>query len=397
MTKINIKNNKTKIATTVVASLFIGLIILSPMTVLPYVSAQTNVMPSTPKLSSDQQTKLINIAMNVSGIKKWSSSGWEYVHTDWIGTQNPAQWTTAVIKLHLPLGKGNPPIQCTSSNGSWATVAINLATYNIEEANFPQTGVKYDCDHVQNAAVQLSPTSGPLIQGLPGFIIAQENDVATTNIYGSQASIFTPSYNSNIFNGIDMDQSISVLLNQKWTTGDFTQLGWTITHVVGCPGTGINANTADLGQVDTSTTGGSTCIFKIAKFTYTPGTNMLAQTLCNGGSNYVEQVTYGGQVFQSTTGILCSTHQNTDQDNNSVFFENKNTVASSNWSGDVTGTVQSSNAREFFSDGSIHNWTTSNPHQVYCGSTKANTVLSGSLAGNGIAKWQNLSTTPVEC
>src|SRR5207302_3704449 len=142
-----------------------------------------------------------------------------------------------------------------------------------------------------------------------------------------------------------MDQNISVLINQLWTTGAFTQLGWTITHTAGCPGSGINANTADLGWVDSSTTG-NFCINKIAMFTYTAGINMLSQTICNGGSNYVEQVTYNGHTFQRTTGLTCSTHQNTDQDNNSVFFENWNSVASSSWSGDITGTVQGSFARE---------------------------------------------------
>ncbi len=40
MTKINIKNNKTKTATTVLASLIVGLVLISPMTVLSNVSAQ---------------------------------------------------------------------------------------------------------------------------------------------------------------------------------------------------------------------------------------------------------------------------------------------------------------------------------------------------------------------
>ena len=125
----------------------------TPMQASAQNQAPVNTMPSTPQLSSDQQTRLLNIAMNVPEIKKWSSSGWEYVQTDFVGTQNPAQWTTAVINLHLPLGKGNPPIQCKASNGSWATIAIDLGTYTIKEAMYPQTGVNYDCNNVHNAPV----------------------------------------------------------------------------------------------------------------------------------------------------------------------------------------------------------------------------------------------------
>ncbi|MGE5599884.1 MAG: hypothetical protein ACM3UQ_00040, partial [Clostridiales bacterium] len=77
-----------------------------------------NAMPATPTLSSDQQSKLVSAAMSVPGVKKWSSSGWEFAGIDYIGTQNPPQWTTAVINLHLPYGKGNPPMQCSASNGS---------------------------------------------------------------------------------------------------------------------------------------------------------------------------------------------------------------------------------------------------------------------------------------
>lgn len=405
MTKINF--NKTKTAFLAIATIVL-------VAILPLVSQgiptqasaqnqpQANTMPPVPKLSADQQSKFINIAMNMPEIKQWSSSGWEYLETDWIGTQNPPQWTTAVIYLHLPLGKGNPPIQCTASNGSWASVAIDLGTYAIKGANYPKTGESYDCTRVHNSPVQ-SGTASPVQTSIapqvltffPGFVIAQENDVATSNIFGSSASIFTPSFSTNIYNV--MDENISVLLNQLWTTGAFTQLGWTITHVAGCAGSGINANSADIGWVDT-TAGTSTCINNIPTFTYTAGTNMLAQTLCNGGSNYVEQITYQGTTFQRTTGITCSTHQTTDQDNNSVFFENQNTVASSNWSGDVTGTVQASNAREFVNSiSNLQQWTTSNPHQVSCGGTQTNTVLSGSLASNGIAKWINLSTVPVGC
>jgi hypothetical protein len=355
--------------------------------------SQVNTMPATPTLSSDQQSRLINIAMSVSGVNKWSSSGWEFAGIDYIGTQNPAQWTTAVINLHLPYGKGNPPMQCSASNGSWASIAIDLATNTIREATFPKAGVNYECNTVHNGPV---PTSAaikgvsPLTGTQPAYVIAQENDVGLSNVFGSWANIQTPSFSSNIYN--DMDQNISVLINQLWTTGDFTQLGWTITKTAGCAGTGINTNSADLGFVDSSTKG-NYCIYNIPTFTYTAGINAYSQTLCNGGSTYTEQMTYNGVTWQHPTNISCSTHQNTNQDNNSVFFENLNTVTSSNWSGDVTGTVQSSGAKEIINS-NIQNWTTSNPHQVKCGGTQTNTVLTGSLAGNGVAKWQSLNTMP---
>src|SRR5438876_12062638 len=89
------ENNRTKTALLAIAGIvLVGILPLVSQSIPTPASAQNqpqaNTMPPVPILSPDQQTKLINIAMNVPEIKKWSSSSWEYVQTDWVGTQNPA-------------------------------------------------------------------------------------------------------------------------------------------------------------------------------------------------------------------------------------------------------------------------------------------------------------------
>ncbi|MDE2589283.1 MAG: hypothetical protein KGL95_06420 [Patescibacteria group bacterium] len=411
--------SKQRIYMTVV-SVILSTMITSPMFTVTANAATTGsgtvpYFPPTPKLSKTQLNTLIGLAMSVPGIQKWSSSGWQYAYTDFSGPTNPAEWTTAIVHLHLPLGKGNPPIQCTASNGSWASVVINLKTLAIQKAEFPVVGMHYSCTNPHNAPVSLgAPVSAsgnpntlasvnPLTAiSKPSYVIAEENDVTSNTVIGSWANIYTPSFTSpGVYS--NMDNSISLLINQKWTTGDLTQLGWTITTASGCSGTGINSDSADLGYVDTSTNS-NYCIYNISTYTYTAGQNMFSQTVCNGGTDYVMQAQYGGTNWSHTTAIPCSTASQDSNDylNNSVFFENDNTVSSSGWAGDITGTTQASSANEEIGS-NIQHWSTSNNQVVYYSNScttrnQVNTnIISGSLASNGIAKWTGLSSTQPAC
>ena len=77
MTKINFKN-KTKTATTIISALVIGLVLLSPTTIIPQVSAQTSHfgLPSI-KLSSDVSNQVIQMQQYVSNQI--------HLHPTWIG------------------------------------------------------------------------------------------------------------------------------------------------------------------------------------------------------------------------------------------------------------------------------------------------------------------------
>src|SRR5690348_10265104 len=62
MTKINFKNNKTKTVTTIIASIVIGLMMLSSIAVLPNVTAQQNTVSS-----SQQSYGIKPVLMNQNG------------------------------------------------------------------------------------------------------------------------------------------------------------------------------------------------------------------------------------------------------------------------------------------------------------------------------------------
>jgi hypothetical protein len=125
----------------------------------------------------------------------------------------------------------------------------------------------------------------------------------------------------------------------------------------------------------------------------------LSEVLCNGGSNYLIAVGYGSNIFNHTTNIPCSTTQNNDTFNNSVFFENTNTVSSSTWSGDVTGTVDGFSAYEFrSSQTTASTWLASTNTDLSCtGVPSSSTVITGNIQGGGTATWSTLSNVPVAC
>lgn len=188
------------------------------------------------------------------------------------------------------------------------------------------------------------------------------------------------------------------MLNANWNrASSFTQAGWVITHLSGIGGTGINANTADLAFVDQSVYG--TFDLRNIGFTWVNGQTELAEILCNGGSNYIIAVGYGSNIFNHTTNIPCGTTQNGNNYDNSVFFENANTVSSSTWAGDITGTVKGFSAQEFRNSPSTPlNWLSSANTDLSCTQvSSSSSVITGGIASGGTATWSTLSNVPVAC
>ncbi len=119
-------------------------------------------------------------------------------------------------------------------------------------------------------------------------------------------------------------------------------------------------------------------------------------------SDYDITITYGSQLFSEVTNIPCTSAQNKDVYNNSVFFENTDKQASSNWSNYITGTVSATNAFEYDSLGNSYQWSTSNNKDVNtCTSpptiTTSNVITSGHLYSGGTATWVSLSSQPYAC
>lgn len=358
-----------------------------------------------PQLTAIHKNAIIDKAMNVQGIKNWSQNGWKFVSMDYFGNAEPTlEWTHAIVHLHLPKNSGTPKAQC--ENGSWAMVAINLKTLAVEEASFPTDPDKAcNSDPSLGSAsipeilddkdrISLLPTAGAAAT-LPSWNVAQQNDAATMTIKGSFTWMKTPSFNSNIYS--NMDRNISLFFNQQFNTASsFVQEGWRITTPAGCSGCGINANSANLVYVDESVHGDKN-VRRAGLFTYTGGNTALVQTICNGGTNYVKQVTYNGQTWQHNTNVACSAADNNSVTNNSVFFENWNTTPSPGWASQLSSAVQSWSAKETVNS-QLQNWSASTNRNVTCTSVIGNTnLITGSLANAGTATWSGLSSVGRSC
>lgn len=123
-----------------------------------------------------------------------------------------------------------------------------------------------------------------------------------------------------------------------------------------------------------------------------------AEVICSAGSNYKVQAAYGAQLFVHNSAVPCTTKQQGSEISNSVFFENSNTVASSNWSGDITSTVRGNNASELL-NGVWKQWQTSSDKDKTCTGTVINpsTVMTGNIKLGGTATWSSLSNMPRAC
>lgn len=348
-----------------------------------------------PILTEKKIGEIIEEALDVPGLKEWSSDGWEFVSMDFMGETKPegseVEWERAIVYLHLPDGAGDPPEECFQ--GWPATIGVNLETGEVEDAGFP-TEESHEC----TSGIVLDD---PDAAAKPSFVLAEADDVASNDIYGNIAYLKTPSYKPEIFD--HMDRYIAHLLNQKWKTFPtqyMTQIGWLITTVEGCASCGygyIPANSSAIAFTDTSVFGNLEA--HRIPVEWEPDGEMLAETICSDDENYLISVLYDGKIFNHNTKVPCDSADNDSKVSNSVFFENWNTVESLSWAQDITGKVQAHSAYEFMhSYKNVTPWVSSTNEEQACDSSRGPTaVIDGNLASGNVATWSELSKVPSAC
>ncbi|HET7336860.1 MAG TPA: hypothetical protein VFJ23_03095 [Candidatus Nitrosotalea sp.] len=401
---MKIQNNKTKTGTTVIATLMIGLILLSSTTVLPNISAEQNnrgqngytqfTSPfhlQAPTLASDEKQKIIDTAMNLKAIKAWSDQ-WQFATMNFKGEKNSSgiNWNEAVVVLHLP-PNSSAPVKCDI--GWVAGVRIDISTDKVIGAWYP-TLESHQCHDIT------LDHSHDKKHDPPGYSTATQNDVnSTTSYYGNSAVLQTPSYSSSIFS--DMNQLVAQILNARWNVSCysdsecFTQVGWLIT-VPSISSGGISSNSADIVYVDESTTGNKVPINTNLGW-QNGGTEDVSLT-CGSSGDVAISITYGTSTYYANTHISCSTTQYNDVLNNSIFFENHNTSSYTSWPSDITGTVDATSAEEYNSGGTGSNWSTSHNVDLDCsGTVTQSSVITGDLTSGNTATWQYLSNEPYAC
>jgi hypothetical protein len=371
-----------------------------------------------PVLSDTQKQQMLEEAMNVPGIKAWSSN-WKFLTMDFIGNYSSGTWQYAVVRLQLSSSDA-APFYCQYGWGAFAKIDLN--TKNIVLTEYPTMK-----DHLCNVIISGPPNDDKLSPSLfypaafatagppndPSFAIVQQYDVSSNaNKYYGNKAVLTPPYHSlNIFSDMSPNSVIEQLLNADWnvscnspsgyTPDCFTQSGWVITNYdCGSECNYITAKTEDLIYVDQSTT-----------------SNYNAQnTLLNVASGYTETVqitcnpltlrqeitilyTYQSQIFHHTTNIQCAVqvYQTSNINRNSIFFENWNEEPSANWANDVLSSIVASNALEYDSNGNSASWSNSynvDYHNAMTIPDLGSLVLTDYLSSGGTTTWSNLSIMP---
>ncbi|MBI3639153.1 MAG: hypothetical protein HY223_02450 [Thaumarchaeota archaeon] len=361
---------------------------------------QTNPIPEL-ALTKVQKDGMIQKALEVTKLKNLSSSGWEYVTMDYLGVTTPTpEWKSVVLHFKLPK-EFKTELNC--NRDLEATVEIDLKTNQVISSDIPDKST--DC----NGSIVFSkpsydtdlPTFVPQASALTttnGLLLAIQGDATLSSMYGGWTTISTPTLDeTNLYS--HMDKFVAHLYNQDFGTGKFLQVGWLATHIAGCPGCNIAANGKYLVYVDQSTFG-DTEAHKVTGTnapTYTPGSSAYVQILCNGASHYRIQVTSGGKFFVGESLVNCGTGTATNSPSNSVFFETKNTVASSSWSPYITSAVTGTSTKEYDTTTTIKNWDSSPEQYQTCGANAqfgVTSAITGTLTSGLTATWATLSATP---
>ena len=118
----------------------IGICAITTVLLLPsFLNTRTRIDKIQPPnglvLSDDEKQKLVDEALNVTGIQEWSNQ-WQFVTMDFSGKNEngSTHWTYAIVMLKLP-PDAKSPYPCDT--GWIARVQINLDTKQVENAWYP--------------------------------------------------------------------------------------------------------------------------------------------------------------------------------------------------------------------------------------------------------------------
>ncbi|WP_218583676.1 hypothetical protein, partial [Candidatus Nitrosotalea sp. FS] len=245
---MKIQKTKTKIVT-VLASLIIGLTLVSPTMILSNVNAISlprHIEAASPTLSQSESQAVSAAALAVPELQNWSH-GWQYVHMAFLGNNKAGtpdfKWQYAIVDLKAP--SSSAPVACDID--WWAWVEIDLTTKKVVYADYPSMA-----SHICRGPAGSLGTS-------PGYSTVEQTDLnsGTISYYGNYAELRLPSFNTGIYS------HLGSAYVEQWLNADFypssgcstteclEQGGWLITAYA-CSGCNISANTADIVYVDQS-------------------------------------------------------------------------------------------------------------------------------------------------
>jgi hypothetical protein len=239
-----------KQSTTMLLATILSIVLLAQLPASNIAASQVasdeelNKLPQFPAEPNDAiEQNLVQQALNVEGVKNWSSFGWE-PNVQYVGISDPTpHWTKAYVELKLAPGKGNPKHACSES---WvATIEFDLESNKITKEDYPtennracaKGNIVFEKPS-QNAKFVEEPTPSIIPTASAGhtFVIGTQKYAATANRYGAFAYLSTPQIDDPTI-WTSFNHYVSETLNQDFvgTTPSFLQVGYLLTTEVDFP------------------------------------------------------------------------------------------------------------------------------------------------------------------
>ena len=371
MTTINFKKSKT--TTSFIAALVIGLIMSSPMTLLPYASAQTDpaalplqqlkqMFPA--PLSHDQLSKMKQLVIGDTNIaKSIDGKPYKFMAQDFVGSYKilPEVW--------------KPEIHINVNNETEITVVADPTISSIETS---KTTSIFKIGQVNPTKLDQVGTSGYAYS-------IDQYDGTQSSIYGIKMNTQGPSnsetgtepFRAFLVNGAEYGATDANLCDSAYDTSSF----------FGQAGLAFEDNFVAPIWSDTD----QSCTVQAPLVTYTVGDHMVFEII--SGSPWVIY----GEDADSSTNFFDQTDSNptygtmeTNDPNTSIFFENHDTGTS--WGSYISN--PSAVAHYMNSGASWVNWDGEKQNDMDCSGNSnvypynsSKQVISNSLDSGGTATW----------
>ncbi|GEM_PF-2432373 len=386
---MKIQNNKTKTATTIMTAIIIGLVLLSPTTVIPNVNAQMNISTQIPQSPADIE-KLLPKPLSKGQIESLQKTALSNDSVQNIIAGKPYRFMAADYVGNIVTGIANPEVHFNISNKTEVTVVENLETGTITDIKIgsiqklagpvpPANGSKLTTGSAARAVDDYTGTHN--IDGLIGHL--------PTSLPGFSAS--TLPQVSYLLNGIELnanDDPAYACNSNYYYYNYFAQGGvdWGASnpHIVYAD---TLSNCYPVLQYSVDYNPGKTYLFEIWVTRGTYNWNIYGEDMSNGKYFW----------YQNPNAVAQNTMKKNDV-NTSVWFENHETGTS--WYNDFSPTTVSANTIQFHDFGGNYwqKWDNDAQSVIECsGLPGYQNVITGNLINGNTANWDLIQMAQHHC
>lgn len=265
--------------------------------------------------------------------------------------------------------------------GTEATIVYDAKTDKVLEKNIPTLGV---CDEPFKSSKRTETTSLPDFipqahaSGDRAFLTSEQG--SSSGHHGGFGFMYIPTLDEtanpdSIYN--EQDSQVTFTYNQL-INNEFFQVGWYV-------------STAQKALVFADEYTFDDTIPRGMEEGPTWSGNSYAAVYieCGTGDEYFIRMYHNSTLWSWNTHYDCDNTTDNDPLNNSVFLENANSVATSEWSDEIETTVQAYSMQEYDTKTTYSTWNSASNTYELCpsGSTGATGNISSSLGSGGTSVW----------